>query len=174
MAVVLKATRRNELGSRKASRIRTGGNVPGVIYGHGEPVVPVTLSLHEVVLAVRHNERLLEIDLEGKTENVLVKEVQYDHMGNDILHIDLARVSLDERVTVTVPVVLRGTPVGAAEGGVIQQIAAKATIECLVMEIPDELRVSVAEMKVGDMLRMKDLPLPKKHHGPSHYFWNMT
>jgi len=158
---LLKATKRTELGSRNARRLRGKGEIPGVIYGHGEEVVSITLPEHDVEMAVLRGKRLLEVQIGQKKENVLVKEVQYDTFGQEILHIDLARVSLDERVEVTVPIVLRGIPAGAAEGGVLQQAAAKVTVECVVTAIPDEIRISVAEMKVGNLRHMKDLPLPE-------------
>jgi len=91
---------------------------------------------------------------------VLVKDVQYDHLGLEILHIDFARVSLDERVEVTVPLELKGTPKGEAEGGVLQQIVNELEIECLVTEIPDNVTHSVAEMGIDDVVHIRDLKLP--------------
>ncbi len=158
---LLKATKRDALGTRKARRLRQNGNIPGIIYGHGEQAVPVTLSEHDVELVVLHGERLLEVELDGETHNVLIKEVQYDTFGQDVLHVDLTRVRLDERVEVTVPIVLRGRPAGLDEGGVLHQMAPEATIECVVTGIPDDLRVNVADLKVGDSLHMRDLPLPE-------------
>jgi large subunit ribosomal protein L25 len=157
----LKATPRSDVGTRKSRKLRAQGAIPGIIYGHGEPPEAVTLSRHDVELVVHHGERLLEVDLEGRKQNVLVKEVQYDALGQVILHMDLTRVDLDERVEVTVPIILRGTPVGVSENGVLQQYIAQVQIECAVRAIPDDVRVSVAEMKVGNMLAMRDLPLPE-------------
>ena len=157
----LAADLREELGTHKARSLRKKGKVPGVIYGHGEPTVHITLNLHEVELAVRHGERLLEIDLGGRKEHALIKEVQYDAMQTDILHVDLARVSLDERVKVTVPIILRGTPAGAAEGGVLSQATAQASVECHVTAIPEDIRVPIAHLKIGGVVKMRDLPLPE-------------
>jgi len=157
---VLKATKRDERGSRKATYLRRAGKVPGVIYGHQLATTPVALDMGEIRTALAHRERLLEIQLEGQSENVLVKDVQYDTFGDKILHIDLARVNLDELIEVTVPVVLRGTPAGAVEGGVLQQLHADVTIEVKVRDLPEDIRVSVADMKVGARLLAKDLPLP--------------
>ena len=157
----LKASPRGRTGTRAARRLREDGKVPAVIYGHGKDTVSVTLAEHEVELAVLHGERLLEIDLDGAIENVLTKDVQYDAFGNDILHVDLTRVDLNERVEVTVPVVLRGTPAGLADNGVLQQAVNEIRIECLVTAIPEDVRVSVNELNVGDALHVRDLPLPE-------------
>ncbi len=156
---VLKASKREAFGTRKVKPLRAAGMIPGIVYGHNEPPLPITLSAHDVSVALAHGERLLELDVAGQVQNVLVKEVQYDPMGQEILHMDLTRVDLDERVEVTVPIVLRGTPAGAADGGVLHQVSAEVTVECTVRAIPEEIRMSVAEMKIDDVLYMRDLPL---------------
>jgi large subunit ribosomal protein L25 len=158
---VLKANKREAFGTRKVRPLRAAGMIPAIVYGHGEPPLAVTLSRHDVGVALARGERLLELDVAGQVQNVLVKEVQYDPMGQDILHVDLARVDLDERVKVTVPIVLRGTPVGAADGGVLHQVSAQVTIECTVRAIPEDIRMSVTEMKIDDVLHMRDLSLPE-------------
>ena len=91
----MKATTRTESGSKAAKKLRAGGKVPGIVYGHGQEVVGVALDAHEVEMAVHHHERLLEIDVEGKTETVMIKDVQYDTLGDRILHIDLAKPLVD-------------------------------------------------------------------------------
>lgn len=156
---LLKAHKRIEAGTRKARALRRQGLIPGVIYGHGQKTQPITMAEHDVELAVFHGERLLEIELGGKKENVLIKEVQYDTFGQEVIHVDLARVRLDERVEVTVPIVLRGTPVGVSEGGVLQQAANEVTLECLAREIPEEILLQVTDLDVGQAQYMRDLPL---------------
>src|ERR1041385_3976603 len=152
---------RGELGSRKNKRLRDAGFVPGVIYGHKEAVVPVTLPKRELVVHLNHGAHLFALAVDGKNENVLVKDVQYDHLGIEVLHVDFARVDLNERVEVTVPLVLKGEPKGAEEGGVLQQIVADLEIECLVTQIPDEVRHNVSEMGLDSVLHIKDLQFPE-------------
>ncbi|HEV2296146.1 MAG TPA: 50S ribosomal protein L25 [Tepidisphaeraceae bacterium] len=151
---------RSELGSRANKRLRDKGLLPGVIYGHKEAVVPVTLPKKEVVKYLDKGAHVFDIALDGKSEKVLVKEVQYDHLGAEVLHVDFARVSLDERVEVTVPLELKGEPKGEADGGVLQQVVSELELECLVTEIPDAIRHNVSEMALGDVLQIKDLKLP--------------
>lgn len=150
---------RNELGSRANKRLRDRGLVPGVIYGHKEAVVPVTLPKKELVRHLSHGTHLFDLALDGKSEKVLVKEVQYDHLGHEVIHVDFARVSLDERVEVTVPIELKGEP-KEAEGAVLTQVLNELELECLVTEIPDVIRVNVADMKIDDVLHISDLQLP--------------
>jgi len=156
----LTAKVRGELGSRRNKRLRDSGFVPGVIYGHKEDVVPVTLPKVELVKHLNHGAHLFALALDGKNENVLVKDVQYDHLGIEVLHVDFARVDLNERVTVTVPLELKGTPKGEEEGGVLQQILSDLEIECVVTEIPDAIRHNVSEMTLDSVLHVKDIQLP--------------
>jgi large subunit ribosomal protein L25 len=154
------AKARSELGSKANRRLRDAGMLPGVIYGHKEAVIPVTLPRKEVIGHLNRGAHLFDLSLDGKSEKVLVKEVQYDHLGDQVIHVDFARVSLDEKVKVTVPIELRGTPKGEADGGVLQQIIKAMEVECLVTEIPDMLRHNVAEMALNDVLHIKDIKLP--------------
>jgi large subunit ribosomal protein L25 len=154
------AKNRSELGSRANKRLRDAGMLPGVIYGHKEAVIPVTLPKKEVTGHLQRGAHLFDLALEGKSEKVLIKEVQYDHLGMDIIHVDFARVSLDEKVKVNVPLELRGTPKGEADGGVLQQVLSQLEVECLVTEIPDVLRHNVADMALNSVLHVKDIKLP--------------
>ncbi len=153
----LKATKRDNKGTRAARRMRAEGHVPAVLYGHGEATAELTLPTHEIELALLHGERVLDIEVDGNTENALIHDVQYDTFGQILLHVDLVRVNLNESVEVTVPIVLRGTPKGTDEGGMLQQITAEVTVECLVRNIPDDIRVYVNDLEIGDTLFVRDL-----------------
>lgn len=159
-SVQMSATPRSEKGSRAVKRLRDAGLVPCVIYGHKEAVIPVTLPKRELAHHLSHGAHVFNLSVEGKNEQVLVKDVQYDYLGSDVIHVDFNRVSADERVQVTVPLELKGTPKGEADGGVLQQIIAELEVECLVLEIPDLIRHNVAEMALNDVLHIKDLKLP--------------
>src|SRR5215218_3570240 len=159
-SIQLKAEPRSALGSRANKRLRDSGFVPAVVYGHKEAVVPVTLPKKEISTHLAKGAHVFDLSLDGKSEKVLVKDVQFDHLGIEVLHVDFARVSLDERVEVTVPLELKGDPKGEKDGGVLQQIVAELEIECLVTEIPDAIRHNVADMALNDVLHIKDLKLP--------------
>ena len=151
---------RSELGSRANRRLRSAGKLPGVIYGHKEAIVPVTLPRKEVVKHLDHGTHLFDLTLDGKSEKVLIKDVQYDHLGMEVLHVDFARVSLDEKVEVTIQLELKGEPKGEADGGVLTQLVQELELECLVTDIPDIIRHNVSEMGLDSDLLVKDLKLP--------------
>ncbi len=159
-SIQLKVENRQGLGSRASKRLRDQGLVPGVIYGHKEAVVPVTIPRKELATHLARGAHVFDISLDGRSEKVLVKDAQYDHLGLELVHVDFARVSLDERVEVTVPLELKGTPKGEDEGGVLQQIVSDLEIECLVTDIPDKITHNVSEMNVDDALHIRDIKLP--------------
>jgi large subunit ribosomal protein L25 len=149
---------RDKVGTANTRRLRRTGMVPGVIYGHGKENVSFAISAHDIGLVLGHGEHVVEMDLGGETSHYLIKSIQRDALDMAVVHVDFARVNLDETVQVTVPVVLRGKPAGEVEGGVLTQGLTKLSIECLVTNIPEEIRVRVNDMKVGQVLRVKDLP----------------
>jgi len=137
------------------------GKIPGIVYGHGEEPVPVAVSQHELEILLHHGAHLLELDLNGRKRPVLIKDVQYDHLGTTPVHVDLARVSLDERVRVTVPLEFRGEAKGVKEGGILDQTVADLEIECLVTQIPESIRVNVEKLGMGESLHVSDIALPE-------------
>ena len=154
------AQQRSELGSRANKRLRDAGKLPGVIYGHKEAVIPITLPKKEVVNHLTRGAHIFDLSFDGQSQKVLVKEVQYDHLGLEVIHVDFARVSLDEKVEVTIPLELKGTPKGEEEGAVLQQLVAELEVECLVTDIPEIIRHNVSDMAKDSVLKIKDLQLP--------------
>ncbi|MCP4710766.1 MAG: 50S ribosomal protein L25 [Planctomycetes bacterium] len=160
--LVLKAEKRSDSGTRAARKLRKEGFVPAIIYGHKKDPVSVKLNSHDLALELQHHHRLLDLDVEGTRESCLVKEVQLNYLGEDIVHVDLTRVNVDERVTVSVALEIRGTPVGASEGGgVLNQLMNEIELECVVVNIPASVRVPVKDLQIGDSIAAGDLELPE-------------
>ncbi len=151
---------RNSVGTRASRALRECGKLPAVIYGHGEAPESVALVLHDVVVALSRGARTLEVDVNGKASQYLIKEVQYDYLNHTPIHLDLTRVDLHERVTVRVGIELRGVPKGVAEGGTLDLHLADLEVECMVSQIPETLHPLVVDLGVGDSLLVKDLELP--------------
>src|SRR5262245_4723182 len=109
-AVTLKTQPRAESGSRAAAKLRKQGQVPGIVYGHKQHNVSVSVSAEELDRLIRvQHARVLELDIGGKTETVLIREVQWDYLGKQMIHVDFERKSRSEKVKVSVPVELRNT-----------------------------------------------------------------
>jgi large subunit ribosomal protein L25 len=160
-ALVLKAEIRQGLGSKDAAKLRKKGQIPAVVYGHKEKPASIVLDAKSFREGLQHGHRLVEVEIDKKNETLLIKEVQYDYLGTDIIHVDLMRVDVTEMVRVTVPIELKGTAKGAAEGGMVESHTGNLEIECRVTQIPEKIVVSVKEMALGDAIHVKDIQLPE-------------
>lgn len=158
---VLRVERREVKGSASVRRLRRQGKVPGILYGHGEEVLMLSLpaeAFHELLETGHH---LVTLDVAGKQERALVKEVQFDTWGREILHVDFSRVALDETVTIPVEVAAHGTPKAVLAGAVLEQPLHALDVECKADHIPDQIVVEVADLEPGAMLHVRDLQLPE-------------
>ncbi len=157
--IAIKADNRDALGSRANQRLRKTGLVPAVIYGHHQETQPLQINKKELSTHIKHGTHLFNLDISGKTESVLLKDVQYDPFGLEVLHVDFARVDLNERVTITVSIDLKGDPKGEKDGGVLQQILNELEIDCVVTEIPDVITVDVSNLGKDEQLHVSDIKL---------------
>ena len=152
-SILLSLKRRESRGKQAARHLRKDGLVPGVLYGHKEETISISLNTED-----------LETDLQtdGKTEKALIKEIQWDHLGKEVLHVDFARVAADERVVVSVPIEIKGAAVGVtAGGGVLDQPMHILSIECLAIAVPDSIRVNVGELQLGQAIHVRELVMPE-------------
>jgi large subunit ribosomal protein L25 len=153
---------RQTVGTRDSKRRRQEGKLPMVLYGHGQAAVHLLANAKEVFDLLHHNTHLLEIKVNGKSENCLVKQVQWNHLGSSVLHVDLNRVDLDEEVTVTVEIKFKGEPQGLKEeeAAFLEHPTTELDVECKANAIPDELTIDVSDMAVGDAKTASEVPLP--------------
>ena len=158
--LILKAEIRENTGSKDAVKVRKRGRIPAVVYGHKKEPVAVSVDEHNLAEGLHHGTRLMNVQIGKKREKVIVKDLQYDHLGKDIIHVDLMRVDVKEMVKVTVPIELKGIAKGANEGGIIEGHTDHLEVECKVTDIPESIVVSVKEMDVGDSLHADDAELP--------------
>lgn len=156
----LKAEPRKAAGSRAAARLRRDGKLPGVVYGHKQSPESVSLVYRDVETYIEHGLHVVSLDLDGTVQPCQFKQAQYDYLGSTLVHVDLVRVDLSERVKVTVALEFRGTPKGAVEGGQVRHEMTDLEIECVVSEIPELIRVDVSDLGLDEVLHVKDIELP--------------
>lgn len=160
MAETLNVKVRGETGSARMRRLRNTGAVPAILYGHGEANVNLAVGHKELMAAVRHGGKL--VALKGDvSDSALVRQVQWDTYSKEIIHVDLMRVDPNEMVNTTVRLELKGTPAGAAEGGVLQFITHEIEIECPAMKIPEKIVVSVVDLKLNAAIHVSEVKLPE-------------
>jgi large subunit ribosomal protein L25 len=160
MAEVLNVEVRNAAGKRHAKRLRRGGAIPAVLYGHGEQTVSLAVPREQFAAALRHGSRLVELK-GGVNESALVRDLQWDVYGTAVMHIDFARVSADERIEVSVPVELRGQAPGVRQGGVIQHLVHEIKVECLATAIPDKIQLNINHLELKGSITVGQLELPQ-------------
>jgi large subunit ribosomal protein L25 len=160
-SVELEAQERQGNGTRLAKRLREQGQVPAVVYGHGEATVSVSLVAEDLARAIRQGARVIDLKQAGKVQKALIRELQWDTFGHNILHADFARVSADERITLDVRIELRGTAPGVTAGGVMVQLIHNLHVECSVIAVPESIRVNVGELQIDQILHVRDLVLPE-------------
>lgn len=157
---VLDAQPRSDTGSRAARRMRAEGLVPANIYGHKEDNVLVSLDAKAFRLFFEAGHRIVTLRVGEKNERNVVKAVQYDSMGSDILHVDFTRIGEHERIEMEVPVEQIGIPKGVASGGVLEVPLKDVLVSGPADAIPEHIAVNVEALEVGQALRIKDLPVP--------------
>lgn len=159
--LTLEAQDRASLGTSNSRRLRRGGLIPAVLYGKKIENANLAVSAEAFATILRHHGRILDLKLpSGKTEKAIVKEVQWDTFGEEVLHIDLGRVALDDKIQLKIELKLSGEPKGKAAGGHLEVHLHEATIECLAGAIPDHIKIDVAHLELDQVMRVKDVPLP--------------
>lgn len=157
----LKTAARERTGSKYARRLRAAGQLPAVVYGHGQAPDHISLQAEQFVDCLHHGAHLIELD--GKGETCLIKDVQYDYLGTTIIHVDLTRVDLSEEVEVSVPLVLKGEdrcPGAKVAGAILENPIVDLEVICRADAIPDQIVVDVSELELDQTITIADLKLP--------------
>jgi large subunit ribosomal protein L25 len=162
MAVItLKGERRTGLGKGGARKARAAGRIPGVVYGHHEAPVPMSISAREFELAMLQHKggnAIVNLSLDPGEVTALIRDVQYDPVTHGILHLDFQHISLTEMVEVKVAVHVKGIAIGVKDGGgVLEQITREVEVRCLPTAIPAFLELDVSPLAIGQSLHVRDL-----------------
>jgi len=154
-------------GTRVARKLRQQGLIPAIIYGHKEPNLPIALKHDDVWRIMKQQSHRVDLVVAGKTEEVLVRHVQWDHLSRDIIHLDFYRVSPEETVESIVRLEFKGTPAGVAAGGLLETPVHELKVDCRADSIPDLIAVDLSGLELGQSLYARDVPLPAgvKLHG---------
>ena len=158
---VLVAKKRDKLGTRYSRRLRAAGQLPANLYGHGSMPVPISLDEHATLYALKNGAHVLALKFEdGATDTVLVKDLQFGYLGDNVIHMDLACVNLDEVVTVKVHLSFVGQPEAAKKpGAIVTHDMPEIEISCKVRDIPEEIKIDLSSMQ-GEILSVSQLRLP--------------
>lgn len=155
----LEVKKREGVGSSASKKLRQNGDVPANLYGHGEANVNLAVKADAINNIIKHGAKLVSLTGDIK-DTAILREVQWDAFGVEVLHVDFTRVSQAEKVEVTIPVHLHGEAPGSSEGGMMVFTAHELTINCAASQIPEFLEVNISNLHIGDSIHANEVELP--------------
>jgi len=165
-AASIAADPREGSGKGAARAGRRSGRVPGILYGHGEESVSVSvdaLEFNRLIQSISVENTIVDLEVKGEKDpfKVLIREIQRHPYRDHVLHIDFFHIAMDEKIHVEVPVILVGVPTGVKDkGGVIDHQLREIEINCLPANIPEKIEIDVSELDIGNSIHVGDLELP--------------
>jgi large subunit ribosomal protein L25 len=149
-------------GKNEARRLRVSGRVPAVVYGARKNTVAVSVDpkqINRILGSESGHNTIFDLQLDGEKTKAMIVDWQYEPLKGKLLHIDMKRIAMDEKIRVTVPIHLVGEAVGVKQqGGIMDQVIREVEVECLPSDIPTHIDADVSALEFGIVLRVKDLP----------------
>ncbi len=164
--LILEAEVREGKGKSYAKRLRRDGLIPAVVYGVDEPVC-IQLNqeaLHSLLNTKAGSNVVFKLKVAGEKStgrSVIVKDLNCNVINDSFIHVDLLEISMDKRITVSVPLVLEGESIGIRMGGVLSQVLRELEVECLPVEIPEQIMLDISEVDIGGVLHVRDVTVPE-------------
>ena len=134
--------------------------MPGVVYGHQIDPLAIEVAWDSLAPVLKAGTRVVDLDVEGKVEKAMFRDIQWDTFGVEVNHIDFLRIDPNDRVEVEVPIVLKGTAPGTLAGGILDFHLHSVTIECLAIQIPDNIPVKIGDLQIEQAIHVRELELP--------------
>jgi large subunit ribosomal protein L25 len=161
MSLTIKAEKRDAGGKNVARRIRREGNVPAILYGPDVENVSLALSKRDIFDILKTEtgaNTIFQVAFEKDKLEVMIKDYQQDVTTDELLHVDLFRISMEQEIRVSVPIVLTGDAVGVkAEGGFVESASREVEVECLPKDIPENIEVDISALHLNQSLKIEDL-----------------
>lgn len=158
----LELEKREKLGTKAAQELRAEGKIPGVFYAADKDATPFFIERRHLHEALQSQSHVYAVSVGGKKLHAIFKEIQYHPVTEEILHLDLYGVSLLDKITLSVPIILEGDSVGVNMGGIMSQSLMELEIQCLATEVPDAIHVDVTELTVNEALHISDLEIAEE------------
>ena len=157
--VIISAQKRAETGKSFVRKLRRDGKVPGIMYGADEEPAAVSFDASELARLLRHGHSIINVNVDGKEEQAVIKSIQNHPLNGQIIHIDFMRIIAGQEITITVPLHFIGTAEGTKKGGVFSTVKHELQVSVLPRFMPDNVEVDCSKLDIGDAIRVKDLQL---------------
>jgi len=159
---ILEAQKREPGNKNAARRVRADGKIPAVLYGGGQKAAPVAVDPRQV-LRILHSETghntIFDLAFDSNRFKAMIVDWQFEPIKGRLLHVDLQRITMDKKLTVTVPIVLKGEAEGVKQqGGILEQLLREMEIECLPSDIPKSIDVDISHLVFGVEVRVENVP----------------
>lgn len=153
---------RTDLHKRVNKQLRKEGKIPAVYYFHREKPLPLAVDLKELRSAIHSGAHIIELQMGNKKHICIIRDLQHDPVSDEIIHADFMGITLQEDITVDVPIVVEGSAIGVKDfGGVLAQHLWEIEVKCKATDIPDNFTVNVANLNIGDSITVGDLVVPE-------------
>lgn len=149
------------MGSTACRRLRRARRIPGNVYGHGEDPQPISVAAEAVWAIIHSGHKVVDLSFGSDSEKALVREIQWDALGDDVMHVDLQRVSEGEQVETEVVVETHGTAPGVLDGGMFETPLHTIEVKCPALRIPDKFEININGLNIGDAVHVRDLEVPE-------------
>ena len=150
---------RESVGKKSTKAIRREGKIPSTLYFKGEEPESIAIDKIKLYQALKSDQRVYEVELSGESQYVMVKAVQYHPVTDEIVHLDFMRVRRSEKMTISVPLVLIGKPIGVTEGGILSQSLNQIEISCFPTNVPEQIEVSIDHMGLNESISIADVSI---------------
>jgi len=148
---------RESVGKKSTKAIRRDGKIPSTLYFKGDEPESIAIDKIKLYQALKSDQRVYEVELGGESQYVMVKAVQYHPVTDEIIHLDFMRVRRSEKMTISVPLVLVGKPIGVVEGGILSQALNQIEISCFPTNVPDQIEVNVDKMELNSSISVANV-----------------
>ena len=150
---------RESVGKKSTKAIRRDGKIPSTLYFKGDEPESITIDKIKLYQALKSDQRVYEVEIGGESQYVMVKAVQYHPITDEIIHLDFMRVRRSEKMTISVPLILVGKPIGVVEGGILSQALNQIEISCFPTNVPDQIKVNIDKMELNSSISVADVSI---------------
>jgi len=155
---------RQDVGKKESKALRRKGQIPATYYAHDQKTISLSVNAYDLKRLLQKEINILNIAFpDGKDKKSIIRELQRDPVTDELLHIDFMGIKLDEKITMTIPVILSGTPEGVkVQGGILEHPLREVEVEGLPLDIPEHIEVDVSELEIGDVKTLEEVETSDK------------
>ena len=147
-------------GASLARALRRNGKIPANYYYSGEANQNLVIDKKAFNHAIHSGQQVFEVDINNETIYIMIKDIQYHSVTEEVMHVDLMRIRRTEKMTFSIPLVLEGDAVGIDEGGIVAQVATTIDVECFPNDVPESITVDISGLEFNSAMAAEEIVLP--------------